>query len=1366
MLFFPLCFYGVMVQAIVSNHIIQYDKRRGKIVSGKLGYGNRSMNKISVTTRGGHGHGHGHGHVRVVGRINGRRVDHHSTFGGGIKPHNVAHGILLREMINNADGDPGKISHNDKDLANMAAHGNINALKTLHERGLISDKAVSRVAEGGGLSPHAAENRFGEGFGGHGHPGINGHERILGLGNLTAEECAALLAPAGGLSPRERTALLIGAERLSVEERRALISRGVTLKDCMMLVEAGLGIGRNGSVPFTTSEEVVTGVTGGSSGFPLVQHPPHGSDPDKNFVSEDGIVTGRTNGEQLAINALLRNEHPIDEASAGSTYTDMVGFGHSSIVAKGAADEVRDANARRDLRLRKAYDLSQPAISPLYISQVDLAHMTNSKDTIPDEIKLTFMKSIFDQYHAATGFSERAEFEAGQAGLLIDEYNSGLANGLSPGVAYGKAMDAVQLNYKSAARSAAITSGGQRVAQDAADKALLERETMDEMVNTPIELRTELLRRKMEAANSRAMDRAKELNNDLTDTHIREPIIRAHQKLQQAAALKDAATLEGVMNPVVEEKILTDVAIASSQDSVKARGNLEHAKEKMGLNSRKISALNLLSKVNTQKAISEINHANEERQKTAVMLQTQNMEKNRVKAAEEELARGKESEIIKTRGERAFVRTYERTGDPNQAEMARANAEEIAKGKLARAREMRKAQVMRMLGPGVANSAALQEVAEHIALAHAGLNPVGPTLEDIKEKYEAEMKNQMNTQELLKETAASNLQVKEVIPPTASKVGIIDGKIKLPLKGFSGEEAKTEEEALVQGRQNSRRNQVRNKVVGVPLESGLNVIETSNGFTHISEAAKFMDIHKGTVFYPENAKAIMDKQNIDTSALEHRFNTGERSDLEMGMGYYKADASGFRLSLPSPSDPVPPSSMTNRKKVLNIEHASGINIEVGDLVETPWAEFVKNVRPTINGIQLQEDEVEAASELKARDEEKKRLKNLEGITTEVYTNPDGSKFVEVTPPYGVPEFMSMGDAVESLNSIGASSVSAVSEEVKKQSPDIPLDMATTTSEKGSEEGFISAVLDEVGGTERGASVDKNSGFNGEVNGDKAAAAKQAHEELIKSYLSPEKTVEAEVKNALVNKADAYVAGTGIQLESFLKMVSQIPDGMIKEMVAYNQAPSSGRKDITTMQFFNHVSSILPKADKGGKSITTNAVLEIVFNNIANVTHQPNTVGGEIVERVAVPKLKELQKIEVKKTPNGVTETSVTVPNQPKRDQVLEEFKTKPATPKISSPPQPVGEPSVPTSPNNPSETGTETKAREPLKMEAGVTPSGMRIPGYTSSRTYSYRIGPTNQVTGVPTVQTSMTRVQTTGTHVPVVRVPMALVPVRMRTTG
>lgn len=71
----------------------------------------------------------------------------------------------------------------------------------------------------------------------------------------------------------------------------------------------------------------------------------------------------------------------------------------------------------------------------------------------------------------------------------------------------------------------------------------------------------------------------------------------------------------------------------------------------------------------------------------------------------------------------------------------------------------------------------------------------------------------------------------------------------------------------MQGRQNNRMN----KVVGAVIESGLNVIETPNRFTHISETANFMDIHKGTVFYLENAKAIMNKQNLVTLA----FNGGE-----------------------------------------------------------------------------------------------------------------------------------------------------------------------------------------------------------------------------------------------------------------------------------------------------------------------------------------------------------------------------------------------------------------------------------------------------------------------------------------------------------
>lgn len=1220
MLFFLLCFNSMVVEGFVSRHRDRTAHRGRGDVHVVLGYGNRSIRSIHERK--------GHDHHRVN-----RAVQKHHKYGGSIRPHNKEHAELLRSLISSHGGDPNNVTHREKDLANMAAHRNLGALRELYNNGSISPETAGAVLE-------EAAGRVDD----------------------------------------------VHAPRVT-------------------------GTPRPGVVEFPPADR---------------------AHPDETYVAPGGVVTGRTNREQVAIDSLLQSERPIDDAVPDHVFSSLVSLGHSTPVAKGVADEVRDSNVNKELRMEKARDMMQPAITPMYVTQEDLAQMANSKDTVPLNIRTPFVNGIYEEYLDATGSPKRARFEASQAGLLIDEYNAGLRGGLSPAVAYGRAMDAVGLKYKSATRAAAIRGGGQRVAQGAADKVDIEDAVAREMVRTPPEQRIRVLKRKEEVLNARKMDRAKKLNKDLVETHVKEPIIRAHQKLQQAAALKDAASREGLMNPVVQEKILTDVVAASAEDSAKALGDLQRSREQLGPNRHKTNALNLLSKANTEKAIANINRENEEKQKKAIRLLEEEKEQRKVKMVEERLAQAKERQIIRTQGENAFTKTYERTGDIGRAGAARRAAERAARERLAHAREVRETQVMRMIGPMGTSSEAVHDAVKHIATAHAGLNAVGTTLEDLNEKYEAEMRHQANTETLMRETATTNLQVKEIIPPTTSKVGIVEGRMKLPLKGFSGEEATTEEERLVQSGQKKRRGLVRNRVVGVPIESGLNVIETQEGYIHIPEAAKSLKINKGKIFYPEDAKGLMEKQNLDTSALVHRFNTGERGDLDKGVGYYEADVSGYTLNLPSPSEPVPTSTMTNGEKTLSIEHGSGMYVESGDLIETPWNEFVKEVRPTINGVQLQEDEVMAASEMKARAEGEKKLRNLEGITTEVYTNPDGSKFVEVSPPYGVPELMTMDEAIENLNSVGSSNVAAVSEESKKQNPDVPLDMATTVSEKGSEEGFIDGVLSHVSETGEGASgVSKQNSLNGEVNSDKAPIAESVEKDMIDKHLSDGKTLEASVKNAIVHKAEIYARSLRITTETFLNMISQIPESSIKEMMNYNQTPANMRKDISQTQFYNEIVRVLPTSP-GGSSVSLSAVTEILFNNIAVVTHTPNSVGGEIVERVTVPNLKAIEQVEIKKTPSGTTETAVSVPNQPGKDQVLGEVKMK-ETPAATLPgsnstqgtrptatsTSPAGVPSVPSNPRNPLRPGVSPMATRPVQARP-PSATGPRPDHKLDKRTYAF----------------------------------------------
>lgn len=1174
MFIFLLCFYSMVVQEVLG--------------AAGLDYGNRTARKVR--------------NGRARGMAKKRGQEQHHVFGGSMKPHNANHAQIVKNLVAAHGGNADAVTHEEKDLANMAAHRNMGALSRLHASGMISSDTARAVA-------------------------------------ATAPVDAR-------------------PDTLVVQDQDDGSSSSVDVVDRMDVVHN------------------------------LVPPAPAGPKPSKPRIPA-GTATGRTNAEQGKIQDLEQDEKAIDNGHPGTSFSALMLYGHTGAVARGIADEIRNAVVRKTSRLKKAWNMSQPAKSPLYVTEAMLAGMANSKDAVSDKVKLPFVKGVFEDYLAATKSPQRAEFEAKQANLLIDEYNMGLAAGLPPSVSYTRAIDAVDQNYQQTARAAAIEGGGQMLAQHAADKIEIENASALEMANSAPGLRSDVLRRKIQAAHDRKMSRTRDLNNDLVEMHVKEPIIRAHQKLQQAAALKDAASMEGAMNPVVQEKILADVAAASAEDTAKAMENLERAKAE-GPSIRKTSALNLLSKANVEKKIAETNEANEERQREALKIQQETQENNEVRNVEEQLAKEKENLIIRNAGENAFEKVLESTGDVVQANLARESAERVAKSRLNSAREERKSQVMNMIGPIGANSMSVQEAAEHIATAHAGLNAVGDSMKDLREKHEEELKHLQATEALLRETATTNLEVKKVIPPTTSQISISNGKMKLPLKGFSGEEATTEQEALVQSRQKIRRNQVRNRVVGADIESGLNVVETKEGFTHISEAAQDLLINKGLVFYPENAKGLMDKQKIDTKSLVHRFNTGERPELEKGVGYYEADASGFMLHLPSPSDPIPPSAMTSGDKALNIEHAADIYIEDGDLVQTPWNDFVKQVRPTINGIQLHEDEVAAASEMKTRAENEKKIRNLAGITTEVYTNPDGSKFVEVSPPYGVPELMTMDQAVENLNSVGPTAVSAVSEESKKQNPDVPLDMAATAPDKGSEEGFISSVMSGVERTGRNAdSVATENTFNG-MKGEGAAMAEEAAKTKIQQSMTSSKTVEGSVRNSIISKALGYAKTLGISVDNFLNMVSKIPESSIKEMVSFNGAPETSRKNITDTAFFKIISSALPSG-----VVTAISVAEIIFNNISTVTHVPNMVGGEILEKFTVPNLKSIAQVETKKTPTGTVQTSVSVPNIPGTTQVLGQVKMKddvvPTFPGSNKVPQKPKQPqplrsfgsNVPTSPSNP-----------------------------------------------------------------------------------
>ncbi|KAH9410675.1 hypothetical protein HK407_12g18070 [Ordospora pajunii] len=959
--------------------------------------------------------------------------------------------------------------------------------------------------------------------------------------------------------------------------------------------------------------------------------PPNYAYPNETYVSGDNTMSGRTNIQQVKINQLLEDGKPIDNANPSNMYNALVSIGHSKPVASGVADEIRNANIDKEMRLKRVRELSEPEISPSYVSQLDLARFKNSKDAISGFERDMFVRMAFESRLAKMDSVERSKFEAFLASKYTSSYNAGLARGLPAKVAHDEAMNDVDLAYQHAARAAAISGGGQRVAKLAADKIQIEEESANKIANSPPGIRSELISEKIKEMNAKSLESTVDFSNDLKKMHIEEPIERAHQKLERASALKEEAYEEAIMHPVVSEKILRDIADVGMMDLSKAQSDLKIIEDHRSRISNGVNALDLLYNVNNQKAIDQVNKINELKEKNAIAAQRDADEKNALKAAEERLALAKESQIISQDGEKKFKEVFRRTGDVIEAGRARDEAERETRNRLSKERELRRREVEKMFSSrNIEMSSSIKEAIEHMATAHAGLNEVGDSLEDLNKKYIEAEKRKTNIEELQKETLTP-VKVKEVIPSNVSSVGILDGRMELPLKGFSSEEPKTEEEAIVQRIQMKRRDQARNRVIETPIETGLNVIETEDGYTHISEAAEKMDISKGKVFYPKNAKGLMEKQGLDTSLLNHRFNTGERTDIDKGVEYYEADASGFSLDLPSPLDPIPTSVITNGKTSLDIGHASEIQIDEGVLIQKPWDEFVKDVRPSVNEGHLQEAQAMDTMHRKSVIEQENKKKNLEEIDVSVITNPDGAEYVEVVPPYGVAEILPMSQAVASLKSIGTQSVEAVSEETKRHNQSILLDMASNKSQTDVETEFVLDVLSDM---EKSGSIDnlsKKNPFNGQIDEKKAKIVDKRVSEMIEESISTSKTIESNVRNNILRNAEQYSKQLGISTQSFIEMVSKVFDSVITQMNVYNQSSIKNRKEVTNTQFYKYITTILPS----GTNVDSKKVVKIFLSSIAKETNRPDTVDGEVISTTTVKSDQPIIATRSIPTPDGI-----------------------------------------------------------------------------------------------------------------------------------
>ncbi|KAM0687954.1 hypothetical protein COBT_000794, partial [Conglomerata obtusa] len=258
------------------------------------------------------------------------------------------------------------------------------------------------------------------------------------------------------------------------------------------------------------------------------------------------------------------------------------------------------------------------------------------------------------------------------------------------------------------------------------------------------------------------------------------------------------------------------------------------------------------------------------------------------------------------------------------------------------------------------------------------------------------------------------------IPDDADTVAITNSSIDFPFKTFTQAKAHNQAEAGALAAQNKIRDDIRGKVTADKFDSPLNTIKGEGGYLNIPENAEKINVESGRAYYSEAAEASMKKEGLDVSHLEHKINTGERSDMGIGLGYYVADVSGMEVDVPSPLNPDPPRVMTGKGLTLDVTQAQGVDIEKGELKLEKWQEYSRRVRPQVN-MNIISNGRESIIEAVVDDEcVKQALKDADAMyntRSELIVNPSGESFIRVTPPYGVSEQISYDEAVFNLDRI-------------------------------------------------------------------------------------------------------------------------------------------------------------------------------------------------------------------------------------------------------------------------------------------------------------------------------------------------------------
>ncbi|WUR02197.1 polar tube protein 3 (PTP3) [Vairimorpha necatrix] len=1042
----------------------------------------------------------------------------------------------------------------------------------------------------------------------------------------------------------------------------------------------------------------------------------HGVPPEKAAKLAERIEQSITNEKaertRLA-NALKDNAKESFEAA-----------NHQDLLAEIEQEKIDDANKMIETMNEETIKQTIfPQLHPIHMNEEELGFLRQLGNQLtPKEIGRRMFEA-FELSKEGGGSPEDAMKAAARTGYLLSEFNNEVRKGVPPEIATDLIKERANIRDAVEQRRSFVQNNGPEIAQLVSENTKLVQEAARKIAQNP-ENKKEVMNELDSKMKKLASDHASYIHETSNKKNIHIPRKAADDLIDETKNINSEILHIAHSSPVVAKDIIKKGLDNSRQAAEIFHETLDYVDELEKRHSPlPKSALKLLNEAKKEQQLDEMARKSaeaEQKLKDEIAKEHKDAE---VMATEEKIASENKAKKIQEEGLKAADRILKAGGTISEARAAKNFAEQKFANALASKEASIRQDVLRSLSNDVDPQKAAK-IATHFATAHTGENAVGKTKDEVVKNEMEERKKEALEKAFYSDFSNEKVDILKVIPPDSTEVNISNSVIKFPLNTFIDEKPKDKGEEFVKNRTDVLSNIVRNTVTRNQVNSGLNTIQTSDGFLNMGENSNKIHVQKAVAFMKPSGKIQMEREGIDTSNWKSRHNQGERPGVPDGELYYEAEVNNADIPLPSPLNNAPGKFISNGDEQLDANYIDELHIKTGTLEQVPWNEFSDLVKPRLNLYPNEEEKIQEITELTNAMAEQRKKEELDSIKIYSFTNPDGEKHITTVPQYGITETFEEEEAMKRLSNIDPDKNIAISETPTESKKEPIINSLDNVPDDEILEKYVDNTIAEGKAKQKANRfVSPINGFTNQEDKEKSELVQTEKFDITKHMIND--TSEASlVKNEMIKKTTAFANALHISKEEFVDLIKKIPDSTIYKMDKFNSEPTSNPTKILEEDFVKVLTNI-------SSNVSSSNLISYIFNSISVVTGKPNNVSSTILEQNIVPNLKIVENVTTTRTPNGTNVTSTLEPPKP-GSTVLNEVVTS-GMPNIST--------GLNTSYPYPDPTKKPIRQQDNIVRNPGPNPLIVARPPYTQNTNTSFNIpnSPSNAIPSlIPEVSTQL----------------------------